>query len=161
MLLALLDREEGYKIDGLDLYVQVYDDLLCRELTEDIVKKAIKDTSEYFPAVFVNGVTAEEITTEEEMRTTPFVFVTTEENFNAIAVFYPDVLAKIAKIKNSSLLFGFTSKYEAVVHAVKDTNVEEIKEAIKYTNDTVNNDDEILSYDVFFYSTITGEITKM
>lgn len=163
MLLALLDKEEGFKIEGLDLYVQVYEDggLPYVELTEDVVKKAIKNTSEYFPVTYVNGVTAEEITTEEEMRNTPIVFVTTKLSLGAIAVFYSDVLAKIAKIKNSSLLFGFTSKHEAVVHSVETCSAEEVKDAIRYVNDTVNDDDVILSYDVFFYSATTGEITKM
>ena len=103
---------------------------------------------------------AEMLSMEAEEGIKGYRLTTTKRQDGAIAIFYPGVQARLAKILKGDYLVGFTSIHEAVIHPIHLKNVNEMKVAIRHIN-TVFDEKDMLTNSIYRYSEKRGKLLEI
>lgn len=87
--------------------------------------------------------------------------LTTTRRINgAIAIFYPGVKERLAKLLQGDYYVGFTSVNEAVIHPVRDKRLTDMKAAI-FHNNAVLDRANFLTNKVYRYVGVRGELMEV
>ena len=84
-----------------------------------------------------------------------YVLTNEEKNNGAVTMFYDDVLENIGKKLQSDFYIIPSSVHEVLILPVRNRSeleVEKLKEMVSEVNDSIVSEEDILSYDVFYYS---------
>ena len=84
---------------------------------------------------------------------------TTSRVNGAVAVFYPGVAEKIAKLLDSGFYMAFTSIHEVMIHSDQSAEPEELRRILRDTIKKATPPREVLSFRIYHYDRDTGEIT--
>lgn len=78
----------------------------------------------------------------------------------ATALFYPGVKERISALLEDDFYVAFTSIHEAMVHSASGVEYRLLEESLRGVNDT-NEEDEILSNHIYYYSRRQGKLLLM
>lgn len=84
---------------------------------------------------------------------------TTSRVNGAVAVFYPGVAERIAKLLDAGFYMAFTSIHEVMIHSDQSVEPEELKEILRNTIKQATPQREILSYRIYHFDRDTGKFT--
>lgn len=89
----------------------------------------------------------------------PQLILTNEEGmFGAVAIYYTEILKRIAKGYNSSLVILPSSIHECIIQPDNSPDMETLSDMVKEINEEYVNPEEVLSDHAYFFNRETGKI---
>ena len=86
---------------------------------------------------------------------------TTKRTNGAVAVFLPGVAGRIADLMDDSFYIVFTSIHEAMIHSVKGTDPEILRQVLKETVQETTPPEDFLTFYIYMYDRATAEFSMV
>ncbi len=125
---------------------------------QEIMRRAWKNTVSEKRAVMMSLA---DMLGEEEEEGMPKIYVLSNEDMHlgAVTMFYPGLLAVIAKELGGDLCILPSSVHECLIMPMKaDTDIGELKKIVRKVNETEVEKEDILSYNVYRFSRRSGRV---
>lgn len=138
---------------------------LWKQIKDDVIERALKNTYDLFPPRVVNIFDRSDSDQEVycsfmDKEALPMdtdgiygIFVTNTIQINgAVSVFLPGVARKLGELLEGDFYIAFTSLHEAVIHKIGTVEMEMVQKSLKGLNMEQTSDEGFLSKQVYRYS---------